>query len=270
MNKYKYAIETNLSDINLHQCGEEKCAPGFTPGNTVRNHYLLHFILSGKGIYKSNNKTYEINQGEAFLIFPDTTSFYRSDTKNPWQYMWIAFDGIRAKQYIKQAGFSAENPYITLKNPKIVTDALKLLIEETKKENTCELSLIGYTYLFFSALCNDNDNKYTDDSTPVHTYIDKATKYIDRYLWRKITVNELAKHIGLDRSYFSVIFKEEMNIAPGEYITRTKLEYACRLLKTTTLSIAEISSLSGHTDQFSFSRLFRKKIGCTPTQYRNN
>ena len=105
-----YFLSSDFLDLTLYQYGYEQCEPYHTFGPAMRNHYLIHCILSGKGQYITNYRgemfTYELEAGQAFLIEPNTLIYYSADGNDPWKYMWIEFDGLKGAEYVKQAGLS--------------------------------------------------------------------------------------------------------------------------------------------------------------------
>ena len=84
----------NIKDIDFYYAGYQKCTPGhFYEG--IRDHYIIHYIFSGKGIFETEDNTYNLKKGNGFLIFPGQTHFYRADDKNPWEYCWFALNGMQ-------------------------------------------------------------------------------------------------------------------------------------------------------------------------------
>ena len=131
-NYFKYLEYKNeeQSDLFLCQCGIEECLPEHSFGPAVRNHYLIHFILKGKGCYIVENKKYNLTQNQGFLICPDTLTYYEADKTNPWTYIWIGFNGLKAKSYLENADLNRENLIFNYaKKP----NALKLYIDEILK-----------------------------------------------------------------------------------------------------------------------------------------
>ncbi|HJB27421.1 MAG TPA: AraC family ligand binding domain-containing protein, partial [Candidatus Blautia faecavium] len=70
-------------DAMIYTCGYETCAPSHSYGPIVRSGYLIHYILGGKGIYKTDGKIYSLSEGDAFLIRPNTLIYYEADKYHP-------------------------------------------------------------------------------------------------------------------------------------------------------------------------------------------
>ncbi len=269
MDKYKYTLQTNLSDLNLYQCGTQICESGHFNGPAVRPYYLLHFIMSGSGIFQTNGQTYQLSQGDAFLICPNKLSYYCSDADTPWTYAWIALDGIKAEEYFSRAGLNRKNPIYHAADAATVQKSLLKIVNYTKTNNYSELRLLGLLYLFLAELTKQSKTAAKLPFSPQEEYLQKIVKYIHVHIWDRITVAELAAYVGLDRSYLYKIFKQALKISPQEFILNAKLQHACELLRTTDMSIGNIARSVGYQDQLAFSKIFKQKYNCSPKQYRN-
>ena len=91
---YKRQVMKNLhlQDINPRVCGMRDCSPGFTVGPNIRDHWILHYVLSGKGTFVYNSQRLELYTGDIFVVHPDDLTIYIADEKEPWSYIWAAFD----------------------------------------------------------------------------------------------------------------------------------------------------------------------------------
>ncbi len=84
-------LRKNSVELYLAYCGREICEAGHTYGPAVRQEYLLHYVISGKGTFTADGKTTELGAHDAFLIMPEETTVYRADAKEPWSYVWAGF-----------------------------------------------------------------------------------------------------------------------------------------------------------------------------------
>lgn len=99
--------------------------------------------------------------------------------------------------------------------------------------------------------------------------IGKAKDYIEKHLEENISLEQAAEYVKVNPFYLSKLFKEETGSNFIDFVTDKRLEKARTLLKQNDLSIKEVSHYCGYSDQNYFSKLFRKKFGITPTEYRN-
>jgi len=96
----------------------------------------------------------------------------------------------------------------------------------------------------------------------------KAIGYIKSNYAKKITLEEVANYVFLSPSYFSKIFKEEVDVSFNNYLNKVRIENSKRLLLNDELGMIEISEMVGFEDQSYFSKVFKKIIGVTPGKYR--
>ena len=110
-NSYK-VTEKELVSLSVYNVGFQKCDPLYQWGPGIRDHYLIHYIISGKGYYKIKNTTFTLQAGDSFLVYPNTEVLYFADESDPWEYAWVVFTGSDASMILKATDFSTE----TLKN----------------------------------------------------------------------------------------------------------------------------------------------------------
>lgn len=260
------------TDLNFYDCGEEVCASGYFYGPAVRNHFIIHFILSGKGTFKCGKKLYNLEAGNAFLICPDYVTYYEADKEDPWHYIWVGFNGVKVPKFIHNAGLSYDNPIFYYDTDNFFKDTIEKMASFTEFSLETDLSRLSYLYLFLSKLIKiaPKNNSVSTYNSNIERYVKSATDYIEVNFCYHISVNSLADYIGINRKYLCTIFKTILGQTPIEYIIKTRMEKACHFLTNNDLSIAEISTSVGYSDQFVFSKQFKKTIGQSPSYYRSN
>ena len=81
----------HFRDVNPVDCGWERCEPSHFFGPTARMYWLLHYVVSGSGIFETDGVRYPVRAGQMFVIHPLETTFYQADEHDPWEYIWIGF-----------------------------------------------------------------------------------------------------------------------------------------------------------------------------------
>ncbi|MBU5472333.1 response regulator transcription factor [Roseburia sp. MSJ-14] len=132
---------------------------------------------------------------------------------------------------------------------------------ETKSQNEIEHEL----YLYFSELCWIFKKYNLIDDDPI-TYT--AGKYIILHVDEKLSLEIVAKQIGLNPTYLSHIFKETLGIGFQDFVTDVKLERAKILLHSPKMQISEVALLLGYSSTGYFSRVFRMYVGISPSEYQ--
>ena len=99
--------------------------------------------------------------------------------------------------------------------------------------------------------------------------LDIIHNFMREHLDERITLNQLADLTGLSPAHFATRYRALTGVSPIQHFLHLKVEQACQLLDTTDHSFTQISSLLGYDDNYYFSRLFKKVMGQSPTDYRH-
>ena len=243
-------INENYRDISPMQFGYEACFPSHYFGPAVREYWLLHYVVSGKGIFERDGQIHEVGAGQIFVIPPYVETYYQADEKEPWEYIWIGFDS----ESLAKTVFT--EPVLTCAGAgKIFRDMKK----SSEMDNGKSPFLCAKIWELISLLLNGGEDR------PDH--IDKALNYIHADYANGITVAAVADRLNLDRTYFSVLFKSRLGISPIQYLSDLRLEKAAELMCKHGMSATTAALSVGYTDYCHFSRVFKKTFGKSPKEY---
>ncbi len=109
-------------------------------------------------------------------------------------------------------------------------------------------------------------------SNDIHSYsplIVNIKNYIEESLFGEISVSEIARIFNYNEKYIGKLFKEEEGVGMLEYINTKRLDKSCELLKLSSKTVIEVARQTGFNNVTYFNRLFKKRFGKTPTEYRN-
>ena len=236
------------TDIIPRLAGSERCDPGHSFGPSIRDYYLLHYCVSGKGVYIREEGEYEISEGEIFIIRPGEVTTYIADKSNPWHYVWIGFDGNDAEK------LSGIQPVV-----KYVSDTFMRIAECTK------LGILS-PEIYISQIYEIIYNLFS--GTPRNVDFCKQVKdYIRFNYMNEITVELIAESMGLSRRYLSRIFKEKYGKPIKSYLISVRCEKAAEFLSIG-YTVTEAAVMSGYSDIFAFSKIFHKVMKMSPSEYR--
>jgi two-component system response regulator YesN len=99
-------------------------------------------------------------------------------------------------------------------------------------------------------------------------YIDDVIEYVEQNYMKDIGINSLAGQLNITPNYLSTLFHQETKLKFTDYIARTRISHARRLLSETSLTIREISEQVGYRSSRHFTNLFVKYTGEYPSKYR--
>ncbi len=267
---YKQSFKQNYTDnieLSVFSCGLEKCAAGHTWGPGIRDHYLVHLVVSGKGTYKMGGETYTLETGDLFLVKPSQLNVYSADIDEPWEYCWVGFNGACASKFAAQLPFSDARPVHHAKDPEKLRHALEHIYESRGLESQNETEMTGYLYLFLAALMSETSASEPRNTNSSSQYVLNAIKFIQFNYSHDISIDDVAKSVGVSRSHLYRVFMSNVGKSPIDYLTEYRINEACNLLKTSNLSIAEVAISVGFFDQFYFSRVFKKATGVPPSKF---
>lgn len=248
---FEIVINEGYPGINPVQFGYQKCDGGHFFGPAVRSHWLLHYVISGKGIFVRDGVTHHVEKGEFFVIRPFEETYYEADAIDPWYYIWVGFT---ADALVEEA-FDA--PVIRLNGAgKIFQDMRRC----SELENGRSAFLTSRLWELVSRLI--------DKGSIRAGHIEKALSFMHSEYANGITVSSVARHLSLDRTYFSSLFKKSTGVSPVDYLTDLRLSKAAELIGVYGRSPTTAALSVGYPDYCHFSRAFKKRFGVSPRAYR--
>jgi AraC-like DNA-binding protein len=191
---------------------------------------------------------------------------YEADENDPWEYCWIGFDGTDAEAILQTCGFTPENPVYNDNSCGMLKDALMHLVKAFDEGNANEYTYLGYLYLCLSYMRSDSLGKNSN----IRPYLKQAMDYVQNNYTYDIKVSDIARFVGIDRTYLYKLFINELMTSPQQYLIDHRLHMAKNLLKKTDLSVTEIACSCGFKDAPAFYKHFRKRLGITPLKYRSD
>lgn len=258
---------SQYEDLRLYEIGIQRCAPSYSFGPIIRDRYILHYVFEGEGVLRIDDKELKVKSNSFFLLPPDVLVQYQADEKNPWQYAWIHFHGFKSTEIVKSIGMTRKEPvYVPIEENSQLKDAVINLIMYKENEYAC----IGYMYILFDKMNRWTRHVEKKAGTNLRTmnYMREAIQYINTKYCESIMVQQIADHCGVDRAYLSKIFKYATGNTLQEYLIQFRIKRAKQLLKDIDLSVKYISYSVGYNDPFTFSKVFKKQEGVSPSVWR--
>ena len=235
----------------------------------VLDEYQLVYIANGQGVFESATVPPTlVGSGMAFLLSPQAWHRYKPAEDTGWEEFWVGFNGHYTEYLMRQSCFDAGRPLIRIGFPAELLAVFTRLIATLKREGmgcqqlaACEvIQLLGLVYA--SALLKEERQSREEQ------VVQQARYEIQKYWASPIDFEALALGFNVSYAWFRKAFKGVMGVPPGQYHLNLKLEKASQMLRETVLSVAEISFASGFESTFYFSRIFKKKLNMTPSEYR--
>jgi AraC-like DNA-binding protein/mannose-6-phosphate isomerase-like protein (cupin superfamily) len=262
---------TKLSGQSLAviECGIQICHSGHAAQRTMYRYYSAHFILEGKGIFRTGGASYELSAGQGFLITPGMICEYIADEEEPWKYVYATFKGADEDVLVHNAGLDDKNMIFSFPLEEDTVHDIYAMHSAGKKNEARGYDVTGYFLLCMSRLVRQNlasDKRIGSNED----YVKQACLYIKNHLSEIRSIEEVAMHVNIDRSYLYKLFRQYRSMSPSQYLMQCRLDRAAKLLENRELSISEIGFFVGFYDTPHFYRAFSAKFGTTPQKYRED
>ncbi len=292
--QYYEKTDGRRDELSIFFGGKEKhIVKDFEFGPYTTDFYGIQYCLRGGFTMYTNKSTVEIREGDLFIV-PPYVRVKKSFTEDSTATYYMHVKGLDVEGYLAPLGVMKDRILVFNNVPEDavsilvqIIDLLSTHIEMTiptvnapiiPKTVTCgdasdaairRMKRRGLFHLLIASImefCGSGGIR--EKSLPKkEDYIRKATNFIERNYNFDINVDEVAKYVGLNRSYLYELFEERLGMSVQEFIIRTRMEMACSLLRDPDLSVKSIAAAVRY-DPISFSRVFKKKMGMSPSEYR--
>ncbi len=250
------------------------CTGTFFSRPRTRNHYIFHYVISGTGTLladdeNGNTITWQVKSGQGFMLFPGQVTTYIADSTLPWEYTWVEFDGLRAREIVTTAGLSLNHPVYHASSKELRNQMMEEMLYLSRHSEESPFHLIGHLYLFLDYFMRSAATVHVKQNGSIRDfYIKEALSFIEQNFQNDISVEDISAFCGLNRSYFGKIFHDTIGRSPQEFLISYRMTKAAELLKITSLSIADIGNAVGYPNQLHFSRAFKNVYGMSPRNWR--
>lgn len=235
--------------------------------------FIINMTIKGRGKVFDGDDSFYCNPGDLLLFPPDAKHYYGRAPDSPdWYHRWVYF---RPRAYwahwLKWRNQVNKVGRLTLPDKALINEFEGLFeqIESTYREerrSSEELAINLLERLLIRCFQETPENRVT----PVDLRIEEACQYLSRNLSEEVNVEEVARHVCLSPSRLAHLFREQMGVNIVRWREDQRMILAKLLLQSTRTPIAKIASHVGYDDQMYFSRVFRKRVGTSPSEFRRS
>lgn len=256
------SMEVQHSLPMVVHCAREQLKTASRFGPVIRRNFVVECNQRGHGGVIINGKEFSFGPGDCYVLFPGDTVTHLSSGDEPRGGIYCILDAPQLALQFKEAGLSSEAPFIpSALFPEVESWIEKMLADFSCRDAGTPMRQAGNIYGLIGALLRSKPAVGSGDA------IAKAIGMMDSHYPELLKIEELAQAVGLERTYFSSLFKEKTGYSPYRYLTMLRIQKACLLLKETDLSISQVAELVG-LDSRNFARLFKKETSRTPLAYK--
>lgn len=257
----------NESELNVFFAGHQQCDPYYSFKGR-RDHFIIHYIVSGSGYLWINGSRYKLGKGCSFIITPMQKNKYQASSKDPWKYRWVGFSGTKAREIMSTAGEIGNNNIFrqqyTEEKERNYIDLYNIM---ERKENGYRMKVKSLFYDILWLLLEDKRTQPTIVGKRVD-YVQTCKDYIERSFDQKISISNIAELLGVNRSYLTQKFKKETGVSVQQFLISIRMEKAKDYLTNSGYLIGEIANSVGYSNYNAFVKTFKIFTGYSPSDYR--
>ena len=224
-----------------------------------REHYVIHYILEGTGMYKYT----PVKAGEGFFVRPGESDTHSSSRDDPWRYFWIE---------VEKEGADALADVIRPDGNGIFRfsflQTIDKLVGEFRVSKNDEVTALNAQSLLLRLLALHKEGAEAPSESAAHLHVENVKQFFSTYYMHRISVTDAARNEHINDRYMYNIFMRYEGVSPKDYLSDLRLREACRLLAAEALSIEKIGRAVGFSDGMQFSKFFSARMGISPTVYR--
>ncbi|RDE19457.1 AraC family transcriptional regulator [Motiliproteus coralliicola] len=229
--------------------------------------YLLIYCTEGRGALTVGQHHGYLKAGQLVLLPRGLAHTYSADDADPWTIYWVHFEGESADAFFRNLPMDPDYPVIEVgQNAKLIADF----------ENLLQVRRSGYQLRPFLHAANQLRQilsylallRSRSTATDSGFDLELIHSYMQSHIHEPLELETLANQVNLSKYHFAKKYKEATGTSAINHFINLKIEHACQLLDVGNQSISQISYALGYDDAYYFSRLFKKVMGISPSQYR--
>jgi AraC-like DNA-binding protein len=263
------AGKAHIQANTVYPPGEHPSGYYFTWENgRVLNEYQINYITEGNGIYENKKGQYRISPGSLLITRPGHWHRYRPEHDTGWVEHYVGFRGNIASHIFRQPWFAAGKAVVDIGNREEFIDTYYKIFEYIQEEKPGSQQVAAGMIMKLLGYMISHDKQKDFSGKRVEQIIQNACFMIRKNVEQQIDFRDFAEQNHIGYSYFRKMFKKYTGVPPVQYHLDLKIMRAKEMLLSTDKIIKEISYELGFQSIYYFSRVFKKKIGVSPSEIR--
>ncbi len=275
-NTYFYHPE-QMDFVKIWQIGEMSTEPGYEMPTHLQPCHEISYIVSGKGVFYSAGTALPVQQGDIHIVPKGKTHRIVAGTDQNLRFAYVGFEfGDELEDGLKPLTDIFQNPPSYLvKDLGEVRMIIYMLINEMYSKPVYNRMMVE-CYIkqilvhVYRLLISVKSEVFLPEKSKkmIGQSVYSVIRYIDNNIYDITSIQSIAETLGYSHSHLSHMFKDKMGITLQTYVSMKKIEASLDLLKYKKSSIAQIAMSLNYESTQSFSKVFKKIMGCSPTEYQ--
>jgi AraC-like DNA-binding protein len=237
-------------------------------GRVLRSFQFVYITRGGGTFESERGGRQRVRAGDLFILFPDVWHRYRPDPRTGWDEYWLEMDGDHARRLMALDPFDPARPVLRIGRDEKLVQLFLEAVDTLRREPPEYRFLLGAQAVMIIAHTLSALKRRRFEGRPAEEIIREAKALLARAAGRSHPLDGVAAQLSLSYSTFRRLFRQYTGLSPRQYALRMSLRRAGDLLARTRLPVGRIAEELGFESVYYFSRFFRKKMGCAPTEYR--
>ena len=229
-------------------------------GPTRRNHYIVHYVLAGRGTFNGA----PVCAGQGFLIAPGDREHFFPDAADPWTLLWLLTADCAMRDFFSLYGADPATRVFSYRTIDAAQSAMDYAVRYSGQIRPATEVVEQYLRL----LNTHASGRPRTERSNAELYYQFAVDYIAANLQNGVTVKALLRQLGISQPCLFRIFRSRAGCSPQQYINDCKVRQARKMLADPTLTISNIAQALGYADSHAFTRFFTDQTGTAPGRYR--
>lgn len=251
----------------IQEAGFIKAEDGSAVQRKELDSFLFVAVVKGRGVLEFGEDRCSLNGGDCIFIDCRIPFNMESSENEPWELMWIHFNGAMSGKYYEFFLTHLKNVFKPASQEKIVSVIAEIIrINETKSANA-EILTSGLIMELLTYILTMNDCDEQVDSA-LRQKLSAVNSYIEEHFTEEITLEKLASTFYISKYYLTREYKKIYGKTIFQHIITCRINFGKKLLRFSDKSVEEIAHLCGFNDQSYFARQFKKSENVTCFAYR--
>lgn len=228
------------------------------------------YTLSGEGRFKINDKVIPLLPGTAFLqnhFDARNAYYYPENGTEPWHFIWISFFSPAVENMVREITDRYGQIYQLPPESHLIRTLFSYENSESSLRFITPFEGMRLVMNILADLGEYAASEQNRQQTPSRL-IRQVKEYMHSNLDKIISIESIAEEYAVSREHLSRLFYAQTGESPSAYLTKRRMEQACRLLISSELSCKEIAAMTGYESAASFSRTFKRLVKMTPGEIR--
>ena len=264
--------------LKVWQIGELSTEPGYEMPTHLQGCHEISYVVSGQGIFYTEGTALPAKQGDIHIAPTGKTHRIVAEKNQNLRFAYVGFEfveGFDHKDLQDIMRVFANPPSYLIRDTGDVRTLIYMLINEmyckpVYNDIMVECYIKQILVQTYRLLLSVKPNVFVpkEGQKMIGQSVYSIIRYIDNNIYEIDSVRSIAENLGYSHSYLSHLFREKMGTTLQAYVSMKKIEASLDLLKYKKSSITQIASSLNYESAQSFGKVFKKIMGCSPTEYQ--